>query len=321
MMREWVRGLRARLPHVRRGPTILLYHRIAEPGSDPFSLCVSPSHFSEHLEVLSRDYTPLRLRELSLRARDGSLPANAVAVTFDDGYRDNLAHAVPLLAWFDIPATVFIASGQVGEIRGFWWDELERIVLRPLSLPPALELDIGGHRHRWEPTGAHASAQRARFFQELYRLLIALPEAQRVAAQDALLDWAGAAPQAPDEDRALAPQEVAAMAAAARIELGAHSVSHPLMSRLPYAEQLGEARQSKRAVEALAGRAVESFAYPYGDFSDSSVAAAREAGFQSACTCDLARVSAKTDPLRLPRLEVRGGDGERFARSLRWLMA
>ncbi|HET9531812.1 MAG TPA: polysaccharide deacetylase family protein, partial [Blastocatellia bacterium] len=118
------RLLRKRLD---RRAVILMYHRVAEVRSDPWSLCVTPQHFAEHMEILRRHARPISLRELTGALREGSVPRRSVVVTFDDGYLDNLKNARPLLERYDIPATFFIATGYLGGEREFWWDELERM--------------------------------------------------------------------------------------------------------------------------------------------------------------------------------------------------
>src|SRR5258707_784388 len=94
---------------------VLLYHRIARIERDPWSLCVTPEHFAEHLDVL-RAWRRVRLDQIG----SGRL---SVAITFDDGYADNLHEAARLLIRSDTPATFFLATGYLGGAREFWWDE------------------------------------------------------------------------------------------------------------------------------------------------------------------------------------------------------
>src|SRR5437773_7329055 len=129
---------------------ILLYHRVADVRPDPWSLCVTPQHFAEHLEVLRQQSRPMHLQQLVSRLRDGNLPRHAVAITFDDGYADNLLQAKPALERYDIPATVFVATGNIEQAHEFWWDELERLLLQPGTLPEELRLSIDGKTYRWE---------------------------------------------------------------------------------------------------------------------------------------------------------------------------
>ena len=119
------------------------------PRTDPWQLAVTPSHFAEHLEVIRRHGRPLAVRDLTRALADGRTPRRAIVVTFDDGYADNLHHALPLLERHDVPATMFIAAGCVGRLDGFWWDQLERLILTPGDLPPTLRLEIRGQRHEY----------------------------------------------------------------------------------------------------------------------------------------------------------------------------
>src|SRR5262245_6305242 len=84
---------------------ILMYHRVTQADSDPFSLRVTPEHFAEHLQYLRSQYPVLSLAELKKALKANSLPRRAVVVTFDDGYADNRWHALPLLERYEVPST------------------------------------------------------------------------------------------------------------------------------------------------------------------------------------------------------------------------
>jgi len=128
---------------------ILVYHRVIDLPSDPQLLCVKRKHFEEHLEVLRKRSCPERLQKVGL-AVEGKRLHRAVIVTFDDGYADNLLYAKPLLERYDVPATVFVTSGYVGQKRSFWWDELESLLLHSMKLPEQLELTLAGKHYYWE---------------------------------------------------------------------------------------------------------------------------------------------------------------------------
>ena len=93
--------------------------------------------------------TPLALDRFIELASRSALPKNAVALTFDDGYFDNLEFAAPVLKKYDIPATIYVASGQVGNPNEFWWDELEAILLSKRRLPDRCSLALGGKELSW----------------------------------------------------------------------------------------------------------------------------------------------------------------------------
>ena len=118
------------------GPAILMYHRIATPDVDPWGLSVSPERFAEQVHALRARRTTLSMDAFVARLRSGALPHDAVALTFDDGYLDNLRRAKPILEAAGVPATVFLTTGRIGTGEEFWWDELARMVLsraEPLS--------------------------------------------------------------------------------------------------------------------------------------------------------------------------------------------
>src|SRR4051812_30294675 len=101
--RRWISRRVPRRPR----PAILMYHRIAEDTFDPWGVAVSPANFADQLDWLKRHRTPLRLLEFAEHHRRGSLPADAVALTFDDGYACNAVTAAPMLDALGIPATIF----------------------------------------------------------------------------------------------------------------------------------------------------------------------------------------------------------------------
>ena len=329
---RWVRNR-----FVRRA-LILIYHRVVDLSSDPQLLAVTPQHFAEHLEILRKHGRPMRLQQLVQALRDGNLPHRAVVVTFDDGYDDNLHNAKRLLERHDIPATVFVTSGYVGHEREFWWDELDRLLLQPGTLPERLRLSVNGSTWQWDlgqaarysedACGRHRCwnvlekddpGQRQRLYRSLCQLLRPLAEGERRKALDELLAWSGAEPIGRLTHRPLSRDEVFYLTDGGIVEVGAHAVTHPVLSALPAAVQRSEIQRSKARLEEILGHPVTSFAYPYGERSDytmETVAAVQEAGFVCACSGFADVVWRRTDLWQLPRFIVRDWDGEEFARRL-----
>ena len=133
MLDRALRSIRVRIFPPSPRPLILMYHRIADEPFDPWGNAVSPAHFKEHLEILRRTRQPLSLTEFVRGLEAGTLPNDAVALTFDDGYVDNLVGGKPHLAAAGVPATVFLATGYLGRLGEFWWDELARVVQQELK--------------------------------------------------------------------------------------------------------------------------------------------------------------------------------------------
>lgn len=313
---------------------ILLYHRVAEADADPWGLAVSPGHFAEHMEVLRRLGLAIRLGELTGRLGNRRTGPPSVAVTFDDGYADNLLAAVPVLERHEIPATVFVATGAIGRDREFWWDELARVVLHPRALPGTLRLTIRGTTAEWTledaqgydedtwlrftgwqaweppPTARHA------LYLSVWERLRAVAHAEQQGALDALAAWAGLDRAARPSHRPLATAEAEVLARVPLVEIGAHTVTHPFLSALPPALQASEIRASKAQCEALVGRPVESFAYPFGNYTAETAAAVREAGFARACSTQADPVRSSARLFELPRVQVQDWDGDEFERRL-----
>jgi peptidoglycan/xylan/chitin deacetylase (PgdA/CDA1 family) len=322
--------LRGRL---RRPAVVLLYHRITDTGHDPYHVTVSRRHFDEHLQVIRELAEPVRLSDVADGLIAGTLRGGTVAVTFDDGYHDNLDSALPLLDRHEIPATVFMTTGRIGRDREFWWDELERIFLHTPVLPHELSIRAAGHvldaqlandgtwatdraHEGWSiidptpPTAGHAA------FQAAYRLLHALSPSAQTELLDALLEWSGAARVVRSTHRALEVDEVVTMAAHDLIDIGAHTVRHPALDALPLDAAREEVVASKHTLEEWLGRPVTSFAYPYGQFSDSVVTAVRQAGYRYACACLGHPVRLGADPYLIPRVDAPDVDGDALRKLL-----
>ena len=324
-----------------RGAVILLYHRVAQLPTDPQLLCVTPPHFGEHLEILRKEYHPIGLSALSRAQKAGNLPERAVIVTFDDGYYDNLAHAKPLLERYDIPATVFVTTGYVDRQREFWSDELERLLLHPGDLPSTLDLTLNGKRHHWHLGDAVSySAEayedhrtwnvrkknpgpRQAFYNVLHPLIRALTDEQQQEALATLFAWAGIKPMLRPSHRTVSTDELRCMADGGLIDIGAHTITHPVLSSLSATEQDTEIRGSKARLEEILGGPITNFAYPYGlpsDYAAATIAAVKQAGFDCACSSYEDNVWRGSDRFQLPRRIAFDWDGEEFARKLRqWL--
>ncbi|HLZ07697.1 MAG TPA: polysaccharide deacetylase family protein, partial [Chloroflexota bacterium] len=120
---------------------ILLYHRVTTIERDPQMLCVSPENFRQQMDVLRRRGLKLMpLKDLVDSIESNRVPSGAVAITFDDGYADNLEQAAPILRKYEAPATVFATNAYTNCDAEFYWDDLDRIFLSPGSLPRYLRL-------------------------------------------------------------------------------------------------------------------------------------------------------------------------------------
>jgi peptidoglycan/xylan/chitin deacetylase (PgdA/CDA1 family) len=318
---------------------ILLYHRIAETPSDPWALNVSPNHFEQHLSLLCERMQPVPLAAL-VEARESLEPSDRrVAVTFDDGYADNVHAALPMLEHFQVPATFFVPSAAVGATGEYWWDELDALLLQPGALPAMLRLDIDGDEFSWELGGASsyrdhesrrdrtwvaweaAPTARHALYYALWSRCQGLSVRSRADVLRQLRDWAGMQESARATHRTVSTPELGRLERSALAEIAGHTVTHPKLSALGAPMQRYEIEESKRALERAAGAPVRAFSYPYGKFSDftpETVEIVRDAGYTCACCNVNGVVGGDADPFRLPRLFVNNLRAEAFAA---WLSA
>ena len=321
------------------GAVILLYHRVAELETDPLLLSISRKHFAEHLDVLRRYTRPMSLAALRDAAREKEIPPCAVAVTFDDGYADNLYHAKPLLEAADVPAHVFVVAGSLRTEREFWWDELEHILLHTSKLPQKLSIDMQGqwlhgdlgrsaqwtsadiqHHRDWSVVLRNDPTRRHTLYRQLLDLLRPMAAELREDCLDSIARWAGHCRGVRDTHRTLNEAELRELVEGDCIDVGAHTVTHPLLAALTPSAQDVEIRESKRMLEDIIERPVSAFSYPYGtrrDYSSETVRSVREAGYDCACANYAGSLHGDTDILQLPRMIVRNGDGETLLRCLR----
>jgi peptidoglycan/xylan/chitin deacetylase (PgdA/CDA1 family) len=309
-----------------------MYHSIAEVRNDPWGLCVTPQHFAEHLDVLRRYYRPLRLTQYVDALDDGGLPDRSVVVTFDDGYADNLFEAKPLLEQFDVPATMFVATRYVGSPQEYWWDELARLLLETSRLPEELNILIDGHVHHWklgdaavdESTSTRSNDWRAwdeplssrhSLYRSLWQLLQLMREDDQQATLDTLRTWA-AYKATQSTHCPLSQHELFMLSQARLVEIGAHTVTHPLLSTRSASEQWQEIHGSITWLAEIVAKPVAHFSYPYGNFGHDTLAIVQEVGLKCACSVSASEVQLPAGRFQVPRVQVFDCDGEEFDRRL-----
>ena len=324
---------------VAPGALILMYHRIAEAPSDPWSLCVTPDHFAEHLQVFRNYGRSSSLKELTEALGDGRKTSRRVVLTFDDGYADNLIYGLPILERFDFPATIFVVSGNIGSHEEFWWDVLEHMLLYPGKLPSALQLRLDEKEFQWylgdsaeydeesfnrdrswKAESQAVPSERQALYKALHSLLRSMPTRERRKVLSQLREWSRRAKVFRPENRSLAEDEILAVERGGLVEIGSHTVNHPMLALRAPTEQIEEIQKSKAALEEIIGKPVKSFSYPFGSYANETLGAVKQAGYACACSTIFNSVWRPSDTYQLPRIEIKDWDGEDLQRQLsRWL--
>ncbi len=320
--------------HVGGSAVVLVYHRVAALERDPQLLAVSPDNFDSQMKMLADRHRVIPLADLLTALRERSVPSRAVVVTFDDGYADNLLAAEPALARHEVPATVFVSSGCCADTSGFWWDEVERLVLDSGTLPDVVRIALPSSQFErrlgldtdseeqsaaslqsWNITLPPRSA-RLRLYVELCDFIRPLAAQDRAEALLQLQRLVDAPPPARATHRPLTQTEIARLDSSAWVEVGGHTANHPVLAALSPEDQHAEIVEDQGALEAACGHQIRAFSYPYGDletYTDETVGIVREAGYKGACSNHPGIVKRWTDPYRIPRNLVRDWDAGTLA--------
>lgn len=267
---------------------VLMLHRVnPAPAPRDFApnahLTVDPVFLDQLLGRLSRDFDFVSMDEAVRRISAGHEQAGRrfVAITLDDGYRDNLEFAVPVFRRHNAPFTIYVAPGLVEGQASLWWEDLEAVI--------AARPHIVMHSpRRGVSFDLSTPANKRKAYAELLELLtrqLSETEQRRKVAE---LAWqAGTDPKAHLAASIMNWREIAALAADPLCTIGAHTVHHYAVARLEPKEARSELIESARIIEMETGKRPQHFAFPYGyaaaagprDFE-----LARECGFASAVT-------------------------------------
>lgn len=288
-------GARIASPRGRHGALIvLIYHRVL-PVPDPL-LADEPDavEFAAQMDLVADMFRVLPLADAVEAIGRGTLPARALAITFDDGYANNLEVAAPILAARGMTASFFIATGFVD--GGAMWNDL---VIEALRQAPE-EFDLGSldlGRYLLSDMPARRQALDEILGKLKYR---ELPERLQLAAELARLAGVG------DGRRPMMSESQLRELAGLGMDVGAHCVRHPILARLAPEEARREIFDSKARLESITGQPVRTFAYPNGrpgvDYGAEHVAMVREAGFATAVTTAWGAASRGIDRWQVPRV-------------------
>ncbi len=286
--------------------TVLIFHRVL-PEPDPlFPGEPDAARFQTQMHWIKTWFNVLPLSEAVMRLRTGSLPARAAAITFDDGYADNFTVALPILRRAGLPATFFIAAGYLD--GGRMWNDTVIDVIRKAEGP---DLDLAQFKLGHYPVGT--LEDRRRSLEQLLGKLKYLEPGQRESLANGL---AVVTDVQPPRDLMLTTDQVRALAEAG-MTIGAHTVSHPILSRVAEHEAHAEMMESKQRLEAITGSKVTLFAYPNGkpgvDYTATHVRLARETGFQAACSTGWGTATKECDIFQIPRFTPWDRAGWRYA--------
>lgn len=283
--------------------SILLYHAVVREPLELFDWCfLSERAFVRQIAYLKDHFAVIPLADAVARLREGSVRTPTAVLTFDDGFYNNFSVAFPILRAAGLPATIFVTTGLVDTGDTLWFCRLHRALVE--TARPSLEWRGRSFSLRGlDERSAAGNAVRA--------MLKELPQPELLAELRGLMQRLDVDPDEPIEPgspyRMLDHQAIEEMVGSGFVELGGHTRTHAILSRLSPGEQRAEIEHSTAAISSWTGRPCTLFAYPNGgpaDYDATTVATLEACGVTTCVTTIEGPNDAATPPLELRRYGV-----------------
>jgi peptidoglycan/xylan/chitin deacetylase (PgdA/CDA1 family) len=272
--------------------SILLYHRVTRQPDPLFPDQVDARLFDRQLHLLKRFFRPMPLALAIRRLAEGSLPARAACITFDDGYADNAEVALPLLMKHGLSACFYVSTGYLD--GGQMWNDS---VIECIRHAGGDTLDLSAYGLGCHPIGTLPLRR------QLIATLLSHLKYQPFATRQAMA--ARLHPAALSRPGPMMTSAQLRMLARSGMEIGAHTVLHPILSTLPDSAAHAEIANGKHHLEQLTGAPVRLFAYPNGkpgqDYGARDIEIVRQLGFDGAVTTCWGVSRPGVDLYQLPR--------------------
>jgi peptidoglycan/xylan/chitin deacetylase (PgdA/CDA1 family) len=289
---------------------ILTMHHVRPPRPDRFQpnrlLEVTPRFLTRVVKLLRRSRVDVvSLDEMHRRMTEADFRRRFVCLTFDDGYRDILQFAYPILKEAGMPFAVYVATSFPDRLGDLWWLALEAVIARN----ERVGLVIGGRNRTFD---CRTVAEKRTLFDELYWWLRRQPTETELRAivrnlaacyqvdiaafcKELCMDW----------------RELAELAVDPLVTIGAHTVNHPMLAKLPHKAVHSELDLGRSVIEAALGKRPEHVSYPFGDPTSAGAREfeiAQSLGFKTAVTTRPGVVSRahRAHMLALPRISLNG---------------
>lgn len=274
--------------------TVLLYHRVLAQPDAMLPHDLDASRFAAHLAALSQVFRVLSLEDALSRLRDGTLPSRALCITFDDGYRDNIEVAVPILKKHGMVATFFVSTGFLDGGRMMHDTVIESIRRLPEQIYDLTWVGLGKR-------SIDGMDSRIALIDEFVRSVKYLPFHERQQACDRLaFEAKGDLPRT-----LMMTSEQIRHLASMGMSIGAHTHDHTILSRLNEDDAWSQITKSRDILTQLLGSAPALFAYPNGkpdiDYRCSHVELVKRAGFAGAASVSVGTASRSSDHFQVPR--------------------
>lgn len=278
---------------------ILCYHNVSNEKSDYNMTHVSVHNFRDQMKYIKENYDVVRLedvyKEVYMDSRD------AVAITFDDGYHEIFVNALPILEYYNIPATVFVTTGNIGTNKENWTDNIVRSIFEPTRKRDYFEVYDNLLSGRWF---TQSQEERYGFYRNINYFFKHLGKDKRKYYENLLLKWAGLTEYGREYRKILSENELRELSDNALISIGTHTVTHPSLNNIDVSEQEWEIVRSKKTIEDIIQKEVSIFAYPFGtknDFSEATIELLKKHNFKMAVSTMNQEFTGETSCYCIPR--------------------
>ena len=278
----------------KRKLSILIYHRVHKDRNPISPGRIDSEIFNWQMALVSKAFNVIPLIDAIKLLKGNRLPPGSLCITFDDGYADNATVALPILKQYGLTATFFVATGYLD--GGLMWNDTVIETIRSLPNGPLDLSAIGLGKHTLESLG-----DRQRCTRSIINAIKYLPQKERQQKTSLLsVNAQGLLP----EDLMMTSHQVKSLSDAG-MEIGGHTVTHPILTTLEYKDAVREISEGKQQLEKITGKPVRLFAYPNGkpdqDYSSEHVNIVRELGYSGAVSTRGGVSNCKTDIYQLRR--------------------
>lgn len=288
---------------------VLMFHHVGHRTPNYFGsndhLSIKPEFLRLILEEFRQECIDIvSLDEAIRRINAPQTTQPFVTLTFDDGYRDNIETAYPILQTYRVPFTLFVCSGFVDRNIPIWWLSLEHII----QANNVIELEVNGRRYRMDCVGKH---EKRRAFEKALALLASCSNDELFKSINILCAETSHDPYILVDREMSSWHMLRELSNDPLVTIGAHTVSHPFLPKLADDLALDEMTGSRDRIEKMIGVRPEFIAYPYGYKSavgEREVALAEKAGFKAGVTTRKGLITEEhaNHPWSLPRVSING---------------
>lgn len=281
---------------------ILVYHRVLPSDQINknniinYGNYVTVEQFEKQMEYISERFKVITLDDMLNGIKVKNKPY--VVITFDDGYKDNLIYALPVLEKYNIPTIIYIISAVPENIAEVWWFELEMIC----GSQKSVELNWLGKNHQWEMADLFA---KERCFKEIKEIIIKLSSCNQVSKF--IENFGGRSRLKNFNETFLSWDEIIEMDQHPLVTIGSHTHNHLCLKNLDIKAARNEIMKSKNLIEKHLGHTIYHLSFPYGsklEVSDSNKRLAEKVGYKTAVTADNYVLGKEFDRYSLPRQVV-----------------